>query len=90
MPNAKLAKRLTMTRDKILHNVIPMAKDVTVANTMCIATTPQKSVRSSSTGTKDTRTLKGRTDPMRPRRCASAVARPSLLRPCMMETKIYT
>eukprot|EP00957_Ditylum_brightwellii_P122730 9359512-Ditylum_brightwellii.AAC.1 len=29
-PNTKLAKRLTMTGNKILCNIIPMAKDVTV------------------------------------------------------------
>eukprot|EP00957_Ditylum_brightwellii_P011192 847512-Ditylum_brightwellii.AAC.1 len=42
-PNTKLAKRLTVTRDKILHNIITVAKDVTIASTMGIATTPQKS-----------------------------------------------
>eukprot|EP00957_Ditylum_brightwellii_P175409 13353330-Ditylum_brightwellii.AAC.1 len=36
----KANKRLTMTEDKILYNVIPMAEDIT------IATTPQKSVGS--------------------------------------------
>eukprot|EP00957_Ditylum_brightwellii_P028344 2140578-Ditylum_brightwellii.AAC.1 len=42
-PNVKLAKRLTMTGDEILHDVIPMDKDITIASTMGIATTPQKS-----------------------------------------------
>eukprot|EP00957_Ditylum_brightwellii_P158017 12028416-Ditylum_brightwellii.AAC.1 len=42
-PNAKLAKRLAMTGDKILHDSTPMAEDITIASTMGIATTPQKS-----------------------------------------------
>eukprot|EP00957_Ditylum_brightwellii_P079004 6008852-Ditylum_brightwellii.AAC.1 len=33
-PNTKLAKRLTVTGDKILHVVIQMSKDVTIASTM--------------------------------------------------------
>eukprot|EP00957_Ditylum_brightwellii_P081067 6165876-Ditylum_brightwellii.AAC.2 len=54
---------------------------------MGIATTPQKSVGSRSTGAKDARTMKRRADPMRSRRRVSAVARPSLMRPCPMKTK---
>eukprot|EP00957_Ditylum_brightwellii_P076205 5792698-Ditylum_brightwellii.AAC.1 len=61
-PNAKLAKRLTMTGTKTLHYVIPMTKGVTIASTMGIATTSQKSVGSPSTGARDTCTMKGRTD----------------------------
>eukprot|EP00957_Ditylum_brightwellii_P060112 4564864-Ditylum_brightwellii.AAC.2 len=38
-PNVKQAKRLTMIRDKILHNVTPMAMDITIESTMGIATT---------------------------------------------------
>eukprot|EP00957_Ditylum_brightwellii_P204680 15340390-Ditylum_brightwellii.AAC.1 len=64
-----------------------MAKDVTIANTMGIATTPQKSIGSQLTGTKDTCIMKGRTDPMTARRCISAVARPSLVRSHPMKTK---
>eukprot|EP00957_Ditylum_brightwellii_P154303 11742460-Ditylum_brightwellii.AAC.1 len=57
---------------------------------MGIATTPQKSVGSPSTGAKDTHTMKGRKGPVRARRCVSAVARPSLVRPCPMKTKPST
>eukprot|EP00957_Ditylum_brightwellii_P035557 2696059-Ditylum_brightwellii.AAC.1 len=41
--NTKLVKKLTMTGDKVLYDIILMTKDVTIANTMGIATTPQKS-----------------------------------------------
>eukprot|EP00957_Ditylum_brightwellii_P122427 9334983-Ditylum_brightwellii.AAC.1 len=80
----KARKRLIVTGDRILHDVIPMAKDITIASTMGIAITLQKSVGSLSTGAKDTRAIKGRTDPVTARRCISAVARPSLVRPCSM------
>eukprot|EP00957_Ditylum_brightwellii_P150267 11443674-Ditylum_brightwellii.AAC.1 len=43
-----------MTGDKILHNIILMAKDITIASNMGIATTPQRSVGSLSTSAKDT------------------------------------
>eukprot|EP00957_Ditylum_brightwellii_P064812 4917557-Ditylum_brightwellii.AAC.1 len=33
-PSTKLAKRLTVTGGEILHNVIPMAKDVTIESIM--------------------------------------------------------
>eukprot|EP00957_Ditylum_brightwellii_P142006 10819146-Ditylum_brightwellii.AAC.1 len=49
-----------MTGNKILHDIIPMAEDITITSTMGIATTPQKSVRSPSTGAKDALTMKGR------------------------------
>eukprot|EP00957_Ditylum_brightwellii_P186071 14166871-Ditylum_brightwellii.AAC.1 len=86
-PNTNLAKLLTMTGDKILHDVILIAKDITIASTMGIATTLQKSVGSPSTSAKDAHIMKGRTDPAITRRCVSAVARPSLIRPCLMKTK---
>eukprot|EP00957_Ditylum_brightwellii_P154859 11786197-Ditylum_brightwellii.AAC.1 len=86
----KASKNLTLTGDKILHNIIPMAGDITIASTMGIVTTPQKTVGSPSISAKDTSTMKGRTDPVRARRCISAVARSSLVGPCSMETKIYT
>eukprot|EP00957_Ditylum_brightwellii_P134382 10244921-Ditylum_brightwellii.AAC.1 len=89
-PNAKQAKRLTITGDKILHDVILMAKDVTIASTMGIAFTQQMSAESPSTGAKEVCAMKGRSYSMGVRRCVSAVARPSLMRPCLMETRIYT
>eukprot|EP00957_Ditylum_brightwellii_P098802 7526850-Ditylum_brightwellii.AAC.2 len=89
-PNVKHAKRLTVTGDEILHDVILMTKDVSIASTMGIATTPQMSVGSPSNGTKDTHDMKGKTDPATARRCVSEVARPSLVRPCLMEARIYT
>eukprot|EP00957_Ditylum_brightwellii_P114929 8764705-Ditylum_brightwellii.AAC.1 len=57
---------------------------------MGIATTPQKSVGSPSTGTKDAHAMKGKKDPMKTRGCISAVEGPSLVRPCPMETKTST
>eukprot|EP00957_Ditylum_brightwellii_P154604 11766840-Ditylum_brightwellii.AAC.1 len=52
-PNAKLAKRLTMTGTKNPHNITPMSEDITIASTIGIATTPLKSVGSPSTGSRD-------------------------------------
>eukprot|EP00957_Ditylum_brightwellii_P158961 12099142-Ditylum_brightwellii.AAC.1 len=33
-PNTKLAKRFTVTGDKILHDIIPMTEDIIIASTM--------------------------------------------------------
>eukprot|EP00957_Ditylum_brightwellii_P088676 6753528-Ditylum_brightwellii.AAC.1 len=45
-PSAKQAKKFIMIGDEIPHNVIQMAKYVTIASTMGIATTQQMSARS--------------------------------------------
>eukprot|EP00957_Ditylum_brightwellii_P150281 11444710-Ditylum_brightwellii.AAC.1 len=58
--NTKLAKRLTVTGTENPHDVIPMAKDITIASAMGIATTPWKSVGSPSTGARDACAIKGR------------------------------
>eukprot|EP00957_Ditylum_brightwellii_P015028 1133725-Ditylum_brightwellii.AAC.2 len=89
-PNAKLVKRLTMTGTKNLYNVTPMSKDVTIASTMGIATTPWKSVRLPSIGAKETLTMKGSTNPETARRYISAVEEPSLVRLCPVEIRIFT
>eukprot|EP00957_Ditylum_brightwellii_P158195 12041375-Ditylum_brightwellii.AAC.2 len=61
-PHTKVAKRLTMTGTENFHYAIPLYKDITIASTMGIATTLQKSVGSPSTSTKDAHYMKGRTD----------------------------
>eukprot|EP00957_Ditylum_brightwellii_P155888 11866978-Ditylum_brightwellii.AAC.1 len=66
-----------------------MAEDVTIASTMSIATTPQKSVGSPPTSTKDACTMKDKTDFVTARRYVSAMVRPSHVRPCPMETRTY-
>eukprot|EP00957_Ditylum_brightwellii_P035005 2653434-Ditylum_brightwellii.AAC.1 len=63
-PNAKLAKRLTVTGTKNPHNITPMSKDITIASTMGIATMSHKSVGSPSIGIKDTFAMKVSTDPV--------------------------
>eukprot|EP00957_Ditylum_brightwellii_P166139 12648785-Ditylum_brightwellii.AAC.1 len=67
-----------------------MVKDVTIASTIGIATTQQMGAESPSTNAKEACAMEGRTDPARVRRCVSAVARPNLVMPCLMETRIYT
>eukprot|EP00957_Ditylum_brightwellii_P051165 3878778-Ditylum_brightwellii.AAC.1 len=66
--NTKLTKSHTMVGTKNTCNITPMFNDVTIASTMGIATTPQKSVGSPSTSAKDTLAMKGSANPVTTRR----------------------
>eukprot|EP00957_Ditylum_brightwellii_P171317 13041522-Ditylum_brightwellii.AAC.1 len=90
MPDVKQVKRLTMIGDDLLHNIIQMVEDITIASTMGIATTPLMSADSTSTGTREARIMNRRADPTRARRCVSTVARLSLVSPLPMEARTYT
>eukprot|EP00957_Ditylum_brightwellii_P179403 13666830-Ditylum_brightwellii.AAC.1 len=85
--NAKRMKRLTAKGGKLLHNIIKKVEDISIASTMGIATTPQISVTSPSTGANDICAMNVREHPTRAKRCVSTAARPSLVSPCPMKAR---
>eukprot|EP00957_Ditylum_brightwellii_P106339 8112528-Ditylum_brightwellii.AAC.1 len=64
---SKQMKRITPNEDKLLHNIIEMTVNISIASTMGLVITSQMSVTSPSTSGKDAHAMNARKDPARSR-----------------------